>query len=77
MRLDVVSVGAVEALLSYCLKLQAAHHGVEEDLQEIHVILANQAEFPRGFRLGHAIIHRRAATRKHRHVRHEATARVR
>ena len=39
MRLDVVSVGAVEALLSYCLKLQAAHHRVEEDLQEIHVIL--------------------------------------
>ena len=39
MRRDVVSVGTVETLLSNRLELQTAHHGVEEDLQEIHVIL--------------------------------------
>ena len=32
-------IGLVEALLTNGLELQAAHHGVEEDLQEVHVVL--------------------------------------
>ena len=38
MGIKAVRVGLVEALLTNGLELQAAHHGVEEDLQEIHVI---------------------------------------
>ena len=33
-----MGVGWVEALLVDVLKLQTAHHGVEEDLQEVHVV---------------------------------------
>ena len=44
MCLDVVSVGAVEALLSYGLELQAAHHRVEEALQENDILKENLAE---------------------------------
>ena len=36
---EVVSVRLVEALLPNRLKLKTAHHGVEEDLKEVHVIL--------------------------------------
>ena len=35
---EVVSVRLVEALLPNRLKLKTAHHRVEEDLQEVHVI---------------------------------------
>lgn len=31
-------VGLVEALLTNGLELEAAHHGVEEDLQEVHMV---------------------------------------
>lgn len=35
---QVVSICLVEALLADRLELETAQHGVEEDLQEIHVI---------------------------------------
>ena len=33
-----VSLGLVEGLLAYRLKLEGAHHRVEEDLKEVHVV---------------------------------------
>lgn len=35
---QVVSIRLVEAFLPYRLELETAHHGIEEDLQEVHVI---------------------------------------
>ena len=36
-----VSIRLVETLLADCLELETAHHGVEKDLQEVHVILVS------------------------------------
>ena len=38
MGIEVVCVGWVEGFLVDVLKFQTAHHGVEEDLQEVHVV---------------------------------------
>lgn len=38
MSIKVVRIRLVEGLLTNCFKPKTAHHGVEEDLKEIHVI---------------------------------------